>query len=104
VTGVQTWVPIYPRAVVVDRAGLAVQELRCAFDGGAVGDGDGLQAQAHAEQRDSSSRLVNQIDAAAGVLGGAGAGRQEDAVIAVDAADVVIAAHFALSAELRQVL
>src|SRR5690606_11746208 len=94
-------------AVVADGAGAAVDEFGGAGDGGAVGGGDGLVAETDAEQRQAvPGGVVDEGDAHAGVLGRAGAGADEDAVVAVGVADayLVAGAHVAGGAQHAQVL
>ena len=62
-------------AFVLDLAGLAVQQLGGAADGRAVGDGDGLVPEAHAEQRHAEVLAgTDHLDADTGVLGRPGPG------------------------------
>ncbi len=96
-------------AVMGDDARLAVAQLRSAGDGGAEGDGHGLQAEADAEDRQVGAGAPDDVDADAGVLGGAGAGREEDAVEALAPVvpaepRVVVAPDVDLCAELGQIL
>src|SRR5215217_4363078 len=65
-------------AVVVDERGLAVQELGCADDLGAVARGDGLVTEANAQDRLAADEAVDDRDADTGVLGSTGPGREDD--------------------------
>ena len=97
--------------VVGDLAGLAVHELGCADDVTSEGCADGLVAEADAEESGCAGlrwRSADEVDADAGVLRGAGAGGDEDAV-GVQVFDLlwgqfVVATNDHLLAELANVL
>ena len=99
---------------VEDGAGLAVQQFRCAVDGAAERDADGLMAQADAEQRRRRGRArVDQRDGRTGPFRGAGAGAEQHPVEFVgDGGDVgvggqavvVVAPDLRVHPELTQIL
>ncbi len=66
--------------VVMDAAGLAVHEVRGANDLAAEGVADGLMTQADAQKRNLAGEAPDDVDADAGILGHARAGRDDDAL------------------------
>jgi len=94
--------------IVRDGAGFAVHEVRCAHDLSAESGADGLMSQADAEDRNFSGEVADQIDADAGVLRGAGAGRDHDSLglHGRDGGDrdLIVAAHFDSSPEFAEIL
>ncbi|GAA3300473.1 hypothetical protein GCM10020295_41320 [Streptomyces cinereospinus] len=97
-----------PLPPVLDQGGLAVQQLGGAVHHPAVGDLHRLHAEADAEDGHPGGGAVpDHVDADAGLLGRAGAGRQQDAVetvVGVRGADLVVAPDLALGTQLVQVL
>ena len=67
-------------AIVLDRTGFAVHQVRRANDFAAEGSANGLMAETDAQQRHASGEMANQVDADAGLLRSAWAGRDEDAI------------------------
>ena len=66
--------------LVLDEAGLAVQQLGRPANRRPVGHGHGLQPEADAEDRHTSGELAHQGDADPGVLGNPRAGAQQHTV------------------------
>ena len=85
---------------------LAVQQLRGAGHGRAVRGRDRLVPQAHAEDRDVAGALADDGHADAGVLRGARAGAEQDAVelAGLVRGHLVVAAHDDVGSQLGQVL
>ena len=92
--------------VVDDRTRLAVQQFGSAGDRRAVRDTHRLESEADTEDRDDARELLDQLDADAGSLGGAGAWREQDAVVAACLVEIdhVVASHVHLGTELPEVL
>ncbi len=93
-------------ALVEHLAGLAVQQLVGATDHTAVRDADRLQAEADAEDRHLATRLLDDVDAGAGLFRRSGTGREQDAVVRRDLvrSDLVVAQHGGVGLQLLQVL
>jgi hypothetical protein len=62
------------------RRGLAVGRLRGAHDLAAEGLGDGLVPEADAEHRHPAAEVANDVHRNAGLVGGTGAGRDDDVI------------------------
>ena len=95
-------------AVVLDRAGLAVHQVLGADDLSAESGADGLMSEADAEHGNFAGEVADDVDADAGVLRGAGAGGDDDA-LGMHGGDfgdghLVIAAHFDVSAQFSEIL
>src|SRR5262245_54953194 len=98
----------YALAGMADRRELAVHRLRRADNVATVGLADGLMAEADAQDRHFGPRLCDQLEANAGLVGGAGAGRQDDPLRGqlqdLDDRNFIVAEHLAACAELAQVV
>ena len=95
-------------AGVMHAGQLAVHRFGRAHDAAAIDLADGLMAQAHAQDRHVAGGLFDHLQADAGLVGGAGAGRQHDAFRLhrqrLGGRDLVIADHVHLRAQLAQIM
>jgi len=95
-------------AVVLDGAGLAVHQVFGADDLSAKSCADGLMSEADAKHGNFAGEVADDVDADAGVLRSAGAGRDDDALgmHGCDFGDrhLVIAAHLDVSAQFSEIL
>jgi len=95
-----------PPAGVVDAAGLAMHQVRCANDLAAHGLADGLVTEADAEQRRRRSEAVDQAQANPGFVRGTRPRRQHDGfrrhLLDLVERDLVVADHGRVGAQFAQ--
>ena len=98
----------HPFAVVAHRAELAVHDIGRAHHLGPEGLGDGLMAQADAEQGNRTGEALDQFETDAGAVGIAGAGRHDNrlgrAIEQLIDRNRIITLHRNLGAKLPQVM